>query len=84
VIRNSDSFARAVLLALALGVPLSAQEKGAPDVRVWVNTNTHVYRCSGTTKTGEYMTQAEAQKRGNRPARGKACQQSKVAQKAGA
>jgi hypothetical protein len=53
-------------------------DRGNPDVQVWVNTNSGVYHCPGTrwygkTKQGEYMTQAEAQKRGNRPAYGKVC-----------
>jgi hypothetical protein len=53
-------------------------DQGNPDVRVWVNTNSAVYHCPGTrwygkTKQGEYMTQAEAQKKGNRPAYGKVC-----------
>lgn len=53
--------------------------KGRPDVKVWVNTSSSVYHCPGTryygnTKKGTYMTQAEAQKTGNRPAYGKVCQ----------
>lgn len=52
--------------------------QGNPDVKVWVNTNSGVYHCPGTrwygaTKHGEYMTQAEAQKKGYRPAYGKVC-----------
>ena len=40
---------------------------------VWVNTDSHVYhkegsRFYGTTKKGKYMTEAEAQKEGNRAA----------------
>jgi hypothetical protein len=58
---------------------VSAQaDKGNPDVKVWVNTNSGVYHCPGTrwygnTKQGEYMNQAEAQKKGYRPAYGKVC-----------
>lgn len=52
--------------------------QGNPDVKVWVNTPSHFYHCPGTrwygtTKHGEYMTQAEAQKKANRPAYGKVC-----------
>lgn len=52
---------------------------GNPDTRVWVNLPTHVYHCPGDrwygkTKHGEYMTQAEAQKKGNRPAYGRVCE----------
>ena len=44
----------------------------------WVNTKSGVYHCPGTryygtTKNGQYMTQADAQKTGNRPAYGKYC-----------
>jgi hypothetical protein len=53
-------------------------DQGNPDVRVWVNTATGVYHCPGSrwygnTKQGEYMTQAEAQKKHYRPAYGKVC-----------
>jgi hypothetical protein len=52
--------------------------EGNPDVRVWVNTATGVYHCPGSrwygrTKQGDYMTQAEAQKKRYRPAYGKVC-----------
>jgi hypothetical protein len=58
---------------------ISGQHGGKPAIRVWVNTPTHVYHCPGTrwygnTKTGEYMTQKEAQDKGNRPAYGKYCE----------
>jgi len=48
-------------------------------VKVWFNTSSHVYHCPGTrwygaTKAGEYMTQKEAQDKGNRPAYAKNCQ----------
>ena len=58
---------------------VSAQaEKGNPDIKVWVNTNSGVYHCPstrwyGNTKQGEYINQAEAQKKGYRPAYGKVC-----------
>lgn len=53
--------------------------QGRPDVRVWVNTASNVYHCPGTrsygnTKHGEYMTQAEALRKANRPAYGKVCE----------
>jgi hypothetical protein len=61
------------------GDSVSAQHGGKPSIRVWVNTNSHVYHCPGTrwygnTKVGEYMTQKEAQDKGNRPAYGKYCE----------
>ena len=54
------------------------ETQGNPSTKVWVNTKSHVYHCPGTryygnTKNGEYMTQADAQKAGNRPAYGKYC-----------
>lgn len=53
--------------------------QGNPDVKVWVNTASGVYHCPGTrwygrTKAGEYLTQAQAQDKGFRPAYGKVCQ----------
>jgi hypothetical protein len=63
---------------VASGKGLRRYEQGSPDVRVWVNTASNVYHCPGTrgygkTMHGEYMTQAEAQKKANRPAYGKVC-----------
>jgi hypothetical protein len=58
--------------------PSTSALGGRADVRVWVNTNSGVYHCPGTrwygaTKRGEYMTQKQAQGRGNRPAYGNVC-----------
>ena len=58
---------------------VSGQHGGKPSIRVWVNTDSHVYHCPGTrwygnTKKGEYMSQKEAQDKGNRPAYGKYCE----------
>jgi hypothetical protein len=57
---------------------VTQSDEGNPDVRVWVNTATGVYHCPGSrwygkTKQGDYMTQAEAQKKHYRPAYGKVC-----------
>ena len=45
---------------------------------VWVNAETKVYHCQGdryygTTKSGKYMTESDAQRMGAKPARTKAC-----------
>jgi hypothetical protein len=55
-----------------------SDDKGNPDVKVWVNTASGVYHCPGSrwygnTKHGQYMTQAEAQEKHYRPAYGKVC-----------
>lgn len=47
-------------------------------VKVWVNTSSGVYHCSGSryygnTKTGRFMSESEARAAGNRPAYGKVC-----------
>jgi len=51
---------------------------GDPAVKVWVNKSSKVYHCPGSryygkTKSGEYMTQGEAQAAGNHAAGGKVC-----------
>lgn len=61
------------------GGSTGTQHSGNPNVKVWVNTPTHVYHCPGTrwygtTKKGDYMTQRQAQDAGNRPAYGKYCE----------
>jgi len=65
-------------VAAQAGQQREAGERGNPTTTVWVNTRSGVYHCPGTryygnTKNGQYMTQAEAQKQGNRPAYGKFC-----------
>jgi len=49
-----------------------------PRGKVWVNTSSGVYHCSGTryygnTKNGKYMSEADALSAGNRPAYGRGC-----------
>jgi len=56
----------------------SPSDNGDPAVKVWVNKTSKIYHCPtsryyGKTKSGEYMTQKEAQDAGNKPAGGKAC-----------
>lgn len=56
--------------------PVLTQSAG--EVTVWVNTESGVYHCPGTTwygktKNGRFMTQREAQAKGYRPAYGAVC-----------
>jgi hypothetical protein len=58
--------------------PIPTQSAGNPTVKVWVNTNSGVYHCPNTrwygkTKSGQFMTQREAQAKGYRPAYGAVC-----------
>ena len=58
--------------------PVTTQSAGSATVTVWVNTNSGVYHCPGTrwygkTKSGQFMTQREAQSKGYRPAYGAVC-----------
>lgn len=60
--------------AAKAAAPVTAAPGGG-DGKVWVNTKSKAYHCEGTefygkTKTGEYMTEADAKAKGNR---GKAC-----------
>jgi len=49
-----------------------------PLALVWVNSNSGIYHCPrtrwwGRTKEGEFMSEGQAQMRGNRPAYGSIC-----------
>jgi hypothetical protein len=59
------------------GPSAAAAPGGGPD-KVWVNTASKVYHCPsdrwyGKTKKGEYMTEADAKAKGNRPDHNKPC-----------
>jgi hypothetical protein len=58
--------------------PSAAAAPGAGPDKVWVNTASKVYHCPadrwyGKTKQGEYMTEADAKAKGNRPDHNKPC-----------
>jgi hypothetical protein len=58
--------------------PKASDENKKKEVSVWVNTSTGVYHCPdtrwyGTTTSGTFMTEAQAQEHGYRPAYGNEC-----------
>ncbi len=62
----------------AAAQPRTTPAAGGGAGKVWVNTDSKVYHCQGnkwygTTKKGEYMTEAEAKAAGNRADHGKSC-----------
>ena len=64
------------LAAAALATETEVRTEG--DVRVWVNASSKIYHCPGTryfgtTARGTYMTERDAEARGNRPAGGRRC-----------
>jgi hypothetical protein len=75
----SDQPIPAIKPPISLPQSPKSKDTGDPDVEVWVNTSSHVYHCPGErwygkTRHGEYMAQAEAQKKGNIPAYEKVCE----------
>jgi hypothetical protein len=62
----------------AAATPTTAPAAGGGPGKVWVNTSSKVYHCSGTkyygtTKQGEYMTESAAKAAGAHADHGKAC-----------
>jgi hypothetical protein len=59
--------------------PVAAPAKMAGGAgKVWVNSSSKTYHCEGSkfygkTKTGEYMSEADAKSKGNHAVKGKAC-----------
>jgi len=65
--------------AKTANTPAATAAPGGGPGQVWVNSASHVYHCPtdrwyGKTKSGEYMSEADAIAKGNRADHGKACQ----------
>jgi hypothetical protein len=86
VVAATTAVAAPAKAATPMVAPAKAKTAVAPKVaaagggagKVWVNDKSNVYHCLGskdygTTKSGAYMTEAEAKAKGARASHGKAC-----------
>lgn len=75
---KAASAATAPAKAVKAAPAAKAVAPAAAPGQVWVNTDSKIYHCQGShhfgkTKQGEYMSQADAQAKGFKPAAGKDC-----------
>jgi hypothetical protein len=73
----ASGFAQTAPAVAPAAAPAKAAMAGGAG-KVWVNSSSKTYHCEGTkfygkTKTGEYMSEADAKSKGNHALKGKAC-----------